>query len=297
MRFNKIAAIAAVCGAMAGPAAWGAQSSAWASIYDITFEVESLGYGSSWFTFGPASPEDTTVQAAANGQVDHVDESTTFLASPTLYSALYTDASINEGSGFAWSYAQTGLTYMTAAGSTNISNADPAGDRGTYSASAALNQEYEGVTIAGGWLTLSPMTSIEMSGSYGLLAEIGGTLCGPVECSAAFAGVGYSLGIDSGEAFAHADGGSGPTFDERLDQTFTLTFVNDTDVAMPVFFSTIAYVSGFVAAGLGDGGGGSVPEPDTYALMAFGLGLAGWLTRRRQRPDSPSSTPLLAAAA
>lgn len=296
MKYKRLASMAAACAALASPASWAADSSAYASIYDIRFDADSLEVGYiALFTFGPNSPEATTAEATSNGNV--LLDDMNFVAGSSLYASLLSSASIAEGGGVAWAYAQTGAGFMTAAGATNISSVAPAGPRGTYAATTALNQEYGGASTFGGWLTLAPMTSITMSGSYDLVSSIGGTLCGPIECSAAVASVSYSLGGDFGEDTAHVDGSGGPDYRQTLGQGFSLTFANNSYDALDVFFSTSASVSGFVAGGLAqDGGGGSVPEPGTLALMALGLGLAGWQARGR-RTARPADAVLPAAAA
>jgi hypothetical protein len=38
-----------------------------------------------------------------------------------------------------------------------------------------------------------------------------------------------------------------------------------------------------------------VPEPETYAMMGLGLGLVGWLSRRRARAAAAASTTVIAA--
>lgn len=292
MKFKKIGTIAALCAAMAAPSAYAASSSAWASIYNITFEAESLedGYAAG-FWFGPDSAEATGVQAAASGAVEN--DGPTFVTGMSLYSTLSTLASITEGSGYSTASASTGANYMSAGGSTNISNSDPFGFRGTYSASASLNQEYQGASTFGGWFTLAPMTEISMSGLYDLMGSIGGDLCGPFECSAAYASVDFSLGDQIEGEIVHVYGESGPTYAEVTQQSFDLTFRNDSYNFVDVFFSTSAVANGFVAAGLV---AAAVPEPEAHGLMALGLGIAGWLAWRRQRPGTGGQQLRLATA-
>lgn len=292
MKFKKFGAIAALCAAMAAPAVHAASSSAWASIYNITFEAASLEDGyTAGFWFGPDSAEATAVQAVSSGTIEN--EGPTFVTGTSLYSILSTLASITEGPGYSTASASTGANYMSASGSTNISNSDPLGFRGTYSATASLNQEYYGASTFGGWFTLAPMTEISMSGMYDLMGSINGDLCGPFECSAAFASVNFSLGDQLGGEFVHVYGESGPTFTQITQQEFDLTFRNDSYGFIDVFFSTSVAANGFVAAGLVTG---AVPEPDAHVLMVLGLGIAGWLAWRRQRPGKSEPQLQLAAA-
>lgn len=313
MKFKKLGAVAAVCAAMAFPAAQAASSSAWASIYDITFEVVSLvNGGDAWFTMGNESDAfDTIVQAGALG-----DFTSDLQAAygPGVYSNQSTSAYIAESGGYASAAASagtsnTGKSFVQVSGSTDLSTSGSGDAPVRFYGNADLNQPFDGVpTLGYAWLTLSARTTLTMHGIYDLWTSLTAPTAGePGSYSRAYAEVyGGLFEVDGfnyeSNQFEYGDTASfyqnisvsgqyGDLYDSAFGQLTDISISNDSDAPVRVLFQTSAYVQGFMAYGIP----AAVPEPDTYGLMALGLGLAGWLARRRSR--STASNALLQPAA
>jgi hypothetical protein len=85
----------------------------------------------------------------------------------------------------------------------------------------------------------------------------------------------YTLGAGCGDAGTNSDNGFFCIDDGRLDTTLaTVDLFSNTPFALAMNTSTT--LSTFQIA--------VVPEPETYALFLAGLGLTGWMARRRRLP-------------
>lgn len=267
LRFLSLLALVAGCVAH-GTVLAIPTSTAAASASSLRFDVTSLDpYGTASITFGPPSPEATIVQAFADDGLGTPDF--TFDLGTDLFSTVSTTASVGMPA-HVIANAASDADVLSATGTANVGS-------GFYAATAGLNQLYGDLSTQGGWFTLSARSKVTFSGQIDLFAAVGGELCDTTGlCSTAFAEIQYRLGDDLQTLLVEANGNGDVVLSQIVGETFTLSFENDTNDALDVFFAISATVSGSTA-GVVDGGG-AVPAPPTAALVL--LALAGLAARR-----------------
>jgi len=180
---------------------------------------------------------------------------------PTIsFSDEYTYIHADNSSGLVYDYAYDWTTSLSAISGPAEAMAD----------ATALHAATFGVGIASSFrqagFTLSPMTLAVFS-AYAS-AEIAGGIDASANVSLGTSGPGASgSGWQHSYAYIHLSDWGGIYSDSG---TLTTSFLNLTGGDMAGNLYANAYASA------------PIPEPETYALMLAGLGLVGWMARRRR---------------